>query len=42
MRHGAKVKLCSIEGCNRYAETGGVYHTSGMVHRSNDVAAKDL
>ena len=29
MKHGAKVKLCSIEGCTKYAQKGGVCRRHG-------------
>jgi hypothetical protein len=40
MRHGAKVKRCSSEGCKNYAQKGGVRVKHGQT--SNDAAVKDV
>ena len=36
MRHGAKVKLCSSEGCTNQAVRGGVCFRHGAKRASND------
>ena len=38
MRHGAKRKQCSSEGCNNKAVKGGVCRRHGAYHTSNDVS----
>ena len=38
MRHGAKRKQCSSEGCTNQAKKGGVCIRHGANHTSNDVS----
>ena len=36
MKHGAKIKLCSVEGCTNYSQRGGVCKRHGAYRNPHE------